>query len=63
MAGDPVNEEKPEQIPQHLADMLIDPIYPFKVVHIMGLLDELHATGRIKTTGMESECLTFHDPC
>lgn len=37
--------------------------YPFKVVHIMELLDELLAAGRIKTTGMESEKLTFHDPC
>lgn len=37
--------------------------YSFKVVHIMELLDELLASGRIKTTGMESEKLTFHDPC
>lgn len=37
--------------------------YPFKVVHIMELLDELMAAGRIKTSGMESEKLTFHDPC
>jgi Fe-S oxidoreductase len=37
--------------------------YPFKVVHIMELLDELLAAGRIKTSGMESEKLTFHDPC
>ncbi|MCP4388364.1 MAG: (Fe-S)-binding protein, partial [Gammaproteobacteria bacterium] len=37
--------------------------YSFNVVHIMELLDELHAAGRIKTTGLESERLTFHDPC
>ena len=37
--------------------------YPFKVVHILELLDELQAAGRIKTTGKESERLTFHDPC
>jgi Fe-S oxidoreductase len=37
--------------------------YPFNVVHILELLDELHAAGRIKTTGMETERLTFHDPC
>jgi len=37
--------------------------YPFKVVHIMELLDELLASGRIETTGMESGKLTFHDPC
>jgi Fe-S oxidoreductase len=37
--------------------------YSFKVVHIMELLDELLASGRIKTSGMESEKLTFHDPC
>jgi len=37
--------------------------YSFKVVHILELLDELRAQGRIKTTGMESDRLTFHDPC
>ena len=37
--------------------------YPFRVVHILELLDELRAAGRLKTTGMESERLTFHDPC
>jgi Fe-S oxidoreductase len=37
--------------------------YPFKVVHILELLDELRAQGRIKTTGMETDRLTFHDPC
>jgi len=37
--------------------------YPFRVVHILELLDELRAQGRIKTTGMETDRLTFHDPC
>lgn len=37
--------------------------YPFRVVHILELLDELRAEGRLKTSGMESERLTFHDPC
>jgi Fe-S oxidoreductase len=37
--------------------------YSFRVVHILELLDELRAQGRIKTTGMESDRLTFHDPC
>lgn len=37
--------------------------YAFNVVHILELLDELHAAGRIKTTGMETGRLTFHDPC
>jgi Fe-S oxidoreductase len=37
--------------------------YPFRVVHILELLDELQAQGKIQTTGMESDRLTFHDPC
>jgi len=37
--------------------------YPFRVVHILELLDELRAEGRLKTSGMDSERLTFHDPC
>jgi len=37
--------------------------YPFKVVHILELLDELQRDGRLKTTGKESDRLTFHDPC
>ena len=37
--------------------------YSFKVVHILELLDELRAQGRLKTTGMETDRLTFHDPC
>ncbi len=37
--------------------------YPFKVWHIIEVLDKLRAEGRIKTTGCETERLTFHDPC
>ncbi len=37
--------------------------YPFRVVHILELLEELRAEGRLKTTGLEHERLTFHDPC
>jgi Fe-S oxidoreductase len=37
--------------------------YPFKVYHIIEVLDRLRAEGRLKTTGCEDERLTFHDPC
>lgn len=37
--------------------------YSFDVVHILELLDQLRAEGRLQTTGKESERLTFHDPC
>ncbi|HKJ52007.1 MAG TPA: (Fe-S)-binding protein [Gammaproteobacteria bacterium] len=37
--------------------------YSFKVVHILELLDELRAQGRLKTTGKETARMTFHDPC
>ena len=37
--------------------------YPFRVIHILELLDKLRAQGRLKTTGMETDRLTFHDPC
>ncbi|MCM8854737.1 MAG: (Fe-S)-binding protein [Candidatus Thiodiazotropha sp.] len=42
---------------------LIGRPYNFKVVHILELLDELRASGRLKTEGMEDDRLTFHDPC
>ncbi|RDH89618.1 MAG: heterodisulfide reductase [endosymbiont of Seepiophila jonesi] len=42
---------------------LIGRRYPFKVVHILELLDELRAAGRLKTQGMDEARLTFHDPC
>jgi Fe-S oxidoreductase len=36
---------------------------PFKVVHIMELLEQLRIEGKLKTTGSLDERLTFHDPC
>lgn len=42
---------------------LIGRPFPFHVVHILELLDELRAAGRLKTEGMDDEKLTFHDPC
>ena len=42
---------------------LIGKPYPFKVFHIVEVLDELRASGRIKTEGMETDRLTMHDPC
>lgn len=37
--------------------------YPFKVYHIIEVLDKLRAAGKLKTTGTEDERITFHDPC
>lgn len=37
--------------------------YPFEVYHIIEVLDELRAQGKLKTTGIENTKLTFHDPC
>lgn len=42
---------------------LIGREYPFEVKHILELLEELRVSGRLKTEGMDSEPLTFHDPC
>ncbi|MFZ0789441.1 MAG: (Fe-S)-binding protein [Chromatiaceae bacterium] len=42
---------------------LIGKPYPFKVFHIIEVLDELRASGRIKTEGMETDRLSMHDPC
>jgi len=36
---------------------------PFKVVHILELLDQLRREGRLKTSGTTQERLTYHDPC
>jgi len=36
---------------------------PFKVVHIMELLDELRRDGRLKTEGFTEARLSYHDPC
>ena len=37
--------------------------YPFKVYHIIEVLDKLREQGKLKTTGCELERITFHDPC
>ena len=42
---------------------LIGRPYSFKVVHILEVLDELREQGRLKTTGKETQRLTYHDPC
>jgi len=42
---------------------LIGRKYPFKVVHILELLDELKSSGRLKTTSKETMSVTLHDPC
>lgn len=36
---------------------------PFKVVHVMELLDELRRDGRLKTQGFSEERISYHDPC
>ena len=42
---------------------LIGRPYPFKVIHILELLEQLRKEGRLRTEGKEEERLTFHDPC
>ena len=42
---------------------LIGRPFEFKVVHILELLDELRASGRLRTSGKETQRLTYHDPC
>jgi len=42
---------------------LIGRPYRFKVRHIIEVLDELRAGGKLKTEGFEDARLTFHDPC
>lgn len=42
---------------------LIGKSYPFRVFHIIEVLDELRASGRIKTEGKEDDRLSMHDPC
>jgi Fe-S oxidoreductase len=37
--------------------------FNFKVVHILELLDELRQQGRLRTSGKETQRLTYHDPC
>lgn len=42
---------------------LVGKSFSFKVRHILEVLDEFRKDGRLKTTGMESQKLTYHDPC
>lgn len=42
---------------------LIGRAYGFEVVHIVELLDQLLAEGRIRLKGKDGRKLTFHDPC
>jgi len=42
---------------------LIGRPYPFRVFHIIELLDQWRAEGRLKTEGKETDRLTMHDPC
>jgi Fe-S oxidoreductase len=42
---------------------LIGKPYPFRVFHIIEVLEELRASGRIKTEGKETDRLSMHDPC
>jgi Fe-S oxidoreductase len=42
---------------------LVGKPFDFKVVHILELLDELRAAGRLKVSSQETQKLTYHDPC
>jgi Fe-S oxidoreductase len=42
---------------------LLDRPYPFKVVHIVELLDRLAREGQLRTRGKDSRLVAFHDPC
>lgn len=42
---------------------LIGRPYPFEVIHIIELLDQLRSAGRLNTEGMDDTRMTFHDPC
>jgi len=42
---------------------LIGRPYPFKVYHIIEVLDQLRESGRLRTEGKETDRLTLHDPC
>ena len=42
---------------------LIGRPFQFQVQHILEVLDELRAEGKLKIRGRESARLTFHDPC
>lgn len=42
---------------------LIGHSFPFKVLHILELLDQLQQNGQLKTSAKLEKKLTFHDPC
>ncbi|MBU0688322.1 MAG: (Fe-S)-binding protein [Gammaproteobacteria bacterium] len=42
---------------------LIGRPYPFQVIHIIELLDELRSSERLKTDSVDETRMTFHDPC
>jgi Fe-S oxidoreductase len=42
---------------------LIGRPYSFEVIHILELLDQLQAEGRLRTTSKDERPMTFHDPC
>jgi len=42
---------------------LIGRAYHFDVIHMLELLDQLRSEGRLKTKGLDTRRLTFHDPC
>ena len=42
---------------------LIGRPYPFKVFHIIEVLDRLREAGKIQTEGFETDRLSMHDPC
>nr|MBS0019678.1 (Fe-S)-binding protein [Gammaproteobacteria bacterium] len=42
---------------------LLKRAYPFQVKHILELLDELRAAGKLRLRDSEDSRLTFHDPC
>jgi Fe-S oxidoreductase len=42
---------------------LVGKPFDFKVRHILEVLEEFRKDGRLKTTGKESQRLTYHDPC
>jgi Fe-S oxidoreductase len=42
---------------------LIGRPYPFKVQHILEVLEDFRQQGLLKTEGMDARRMTFHDPC
>ena len=42
---------------------LIGKSYPFEVFHIIEVLEDLRAKGKLKTEGKEVDRLSMHDPC